>query len=78
MNGETHKNLARPAGLEPATLGLEGRGYEATGGSGKPLLLVFLGFSHTRGNPDLPPAATDCPWIVHDVAARVLDVAGPR
>jgi hypothetical protein len=65
--------VARPAGFEPATLGLEGRGYEATGGSGKPLLPIFLGFSHTQGNPDPSPAATDCPWIVHNVAASVVD-----
>ena len=58
----------RPAGLEPATPGLEGRGYEATGGSGKPLLPVFLRISHTRANSDSPPSTTDCPWIVHDVA----------
>ena len=55
--------------------GLEGRGYEATGGSGTLLLLVFLGFSHNRGNPDPPPAATDCPWIVHDVGASVMGIA---
>jgi len=72
------ENVARPAGVEPATPGLEGRGYEATGGSGKPLLPVFLGVSHTRGNPDPPPAATDCPWIVHTLAINVVVVARAR
>ena len=38
-----HRKEARPAGLEPATLGLEGRGNETTGGSGKPLPPFYWG-----------------------------------
>jgi hypothetical protein len=61
--------LARPAGLEPAIPGLEGRGYEATGGSVEPLLPFFLRFSHTRDDPDQPAAATDCQSFVSRLAS---------
>ena len=62
------RRLARPAGLEPATPGLEGRGYEATGGSVEPLPPFSLRFSHTRGHPTQPRAATDCQSIVSRLA----------
>jgi hypothetical protein len=62
--------VARPAGLEPATLGLEGRGHEATGGSVEPLLPFFLTFSHIRRHLTQPRAATDCQSIVSRLASR--------
>jgi hypothetical protein len=34
--------------------------------------------SHTQGNPDPPRTATDCPWIVHDVATSVVAVVRQR
>ena len=45
---------SRPAGLEPATPGLEGSRKEATRGGGTPLPLILLGFSQTRDHPDNP------------------------
>jgi hypothetical protein len=66
--------VARPAGLEPATPGLEGCGYEAAGGSAAPLPPFLLGFSHTRDDPRRPQPITDCHLFVTRLAARVLGV----
>ena len=55
---------ARPAGLEPATPGLEVLREEATGGSAKPLPLILRASSHTRDNSQLPRAATHCQSFV--------------
>ena len=56
----TLRRLARPAGLEPATLGLEVRRKQTTGGSRRPLLPCLRGVSTAAGNPNTPAAATDC------------------
>ena len=58
---DLRKNMARPARLEPATPGLEGSGYEATGGSAEPLLPVYWGFRKpepTQDDPSLLPIVT--------------------
>ena len=58
------RRLARPAGLEPATPGLEVPRKEATGGSVKPLPLILLPFCQTPDHPRLPRAATYCQSFV--------------
>src|SRR6266852_8525092 len=62
--------LARPAGLEPATPGLEGRGYEAAGGSVEPLPPFLLAFCQPPNHLRPPRAATDCQSFVSRLAAQ--------
>ena len=55
------ENLARPAGFEPATPGLEGCGYKAAGGSVEPLPRFYWGFRKpktTPSDPNLLPIVT--------------------
>ena len=71
------KDLARPAGLEPATPGLEGRGYETAGGSVEPLPPFLLGFCHTPNHLRPPRAATDCQSFVSQICPVRDHPAGP-
>jgi hypothetical protein len=64
--------LARPAGLEPATPGLKGSGYEATGDSVEPLPPYLLGFSQAGDYTRPPQTATDCLLFVNRLAARAI------
>src|SRR5215510_5930094 len=52
------------AGFEPATPCAQGEGTHTTGGSRRPLPLVFLRKSSTWGNCSKPRATTDCQPIV--------------
>ena len=69
--GTTARSVACPAGLEPATPGLEVLREEATGGSGKPLPLILWASSHTRDNSKLRRAATHCQSFVSRLSPRV-------
>jgi hypothetical protein len=65
--------VARPAGLEPATSWFVARRREATGGSERPLPPCLRASLHTRGNPSMPRAATDCQSFV----SRNRDLRNP-
>ena len=56
--------MARPAGLEPATPGLEVPRKEATRGSTTLLPLILFTFCQTPDHPRLPRAATHCQSFV--------------
>ena len=63
-----HGVLARPAGFEPATPGLEARRKETTGGSGKPLSQCSRASSINTGNRGTPRTASDClPFVSQDL-----------
>ena len=75
------QEVARPAGLEPATLGLEVRRKEATGGSGRPLLPCLLASSTAAGNPTRRGLDTVClPFVSRapHLRAEALQVPSPR
>jgi hypothetical protein len=62
--GDNPKILARPAGLEPATPGLEVPREEATRGSTTLLPLISLTFGQAPDHPRLLRAATHCQSFV--------------
>src|SRR5437660_9728971 len=58
------EKVARPAGLEPATPGLEVHRKEATRGSTMLLPLISFTFCQAPDHPRLLRAATDCQSFV--------------
>src|SRR5688500_16266904 len=58
-------------GFEPATFRSQSGTNQATGGSGKPLLPLFLREFATWGNPRKLRAATGCQPFVSQLASRL-------
>jgi hypothetical protein len=74
----SRSEVARPAGLEPATPGLEVPRKEATGGSAKPLPLILLPFCQTPDHSRLPRAATHCQSFVSRLSPLAVRSRDPR
>src|SRR5947209_563971 len=73
-----HCELARPAGLEPATPGLEVPRREATRGSTTLLPLISLAFGQAPDHPTPPRAATHCQSFVSRLSPQRITSASPR
>src|SRR5690349_14971184 len=64
VTGIGARRVVGATGFEPATPCAQGEGTHTTGGSGRPLPLVFIRKFPTWGNCRKPRAATDCQPIV--------------